>query len=309
METLRQVLSAIGLEYHPSKSERSSSRDASPVRRPKGSKVRHHKHRQSTSSSSQPKVTRLSVGWSRDLLSGEWKEIYLSLKPTTFYFVGDSGSGKTTDLLAHLRAYADVGYYKFGICFSPSAHASGHMSCLPQSEIHYPDLELLTEHIEGVMALAEHYRIELGKPPPANYIILDDCTNLLGNNKNVNDTLRNFMTTYRHYGSSMYILTHDDTGGAAPIFRKASRAVHAHQVSSQDTIQAMFKSYGLYLPKSLQAFKDYKDWIARNILDHKCLTYIAGGSRPQYRLFKPHKIRANDFRMYNWTYTKPKRDS
>jgi hypothetical protein len=302
MEAVRQFFSAIGIEYHSSTSERETHPDV--VRstprhsRPAKSTTHRTSSNRSRHRDSSKKMTRLSVGWSRDLLSGEWKEIFLPLKPVTYYFVGDSGSGKTTDLLAHLRAYADVGYYKHGICFSPSAHASGHMSCLPNSEIHPPDLEHLTEHVEEIMALAEYYKTKLGQPPPPNYIILDDCTNLLGNNKNANDILKNFMTTFRHYGTSIYICTHDGTGGAAPIFRKASRIVHAHQISSQDTIHAMYKDYGLYLPKSLQKFNDYKDWIAANILDHKCLMYIAGGSRPQYCLFKPHKVKADSFRMY-----------
>jgi hypothetical protein len=295
MDLLLQALNVIGIQYQaPPKQAQ-----------PKDAAMEEHKHPPVSIRPALPYVyvqgplrwTKLSVGVMVDIKTQKASKLYLSLRPRTSLYLGIVRSGKTNCLRARYRALADAKYFKFGLAMSLSANSSGDLDFLPKTEIQKPDHEVLCQHLEGLMALGDLYQAKNWGPPPANYLILDDVTKILGNNKNASDLFQNFITRPSHSNTSVDFAVHELTG-AFPLYRKNSQHVHEYQTPSRREVDAIHEAIGLYLPASLQSAQAYREWVAKHILNYQAMLFISEGDTPKYYLFKAYEVKKGSFKMY-----------
>jgi hypothetical protein len=296
MEYLIQALSVIGIVYtDPSKPTVS-----------KPEEIEEEKQRPKSIRPALPYVyvedplkwTKSSVGTITDLHTGKSSLLYISLRPRCTLYIGISEAGKTTCMRARHRAFAKEKYFKFGLAMSPTAQRSGDLNWIPKREIKEPDAELLCVHIIRLKALGDYYAANKWGRPPANFLILDDTTKILGSNKTASDLFQNFVTIARHSNTSIDANFHELTG-AFPLLRKNSKHVHQYQTTDRREVDSMFNAFCLYLPPHLQSAKAYRAWVAQNILNFQALLFINEGPAPKYYLFKAHEVQKGSFKIYN----------
>jgi hypothetical protein len=300
MERLNSVLKFIGVQINL---DRDSKKREEEITEEEPRPKRHSKPKLPP----KPPLEYIECGAKLYPLFGHGKPKHYKLpigRPRAHYMVGITGTGKTNTLEEHFYCYSLYvwpsgrrGYFSFGFAMSASAKSSGNLHYLPANEIHSPDAEKLIAHIEWLWELAEDLANE-GRRMPPNYLILDDCTGIIMSHNQCSTTLKNFMTAFGHTNTWVWNLSHKNTAND-PLFRENSQRVIQLENPALASLKSMYDSYGLYLPKEIAAYKDYKEWVAKNIRGHTALLYSSEKTKKEYYKYEATNMEGIDFKLYH----------
>lgn len=144
------------------------------------------------------------------------------LKPGQFELPTDSAkiwiltglpnSGKSYMLKYIMYSYAKLGFFNWGLCFSPTSF-NGDYDFLPEQCVKDKfDEDYLVRYIESLKEKLIELKKKSGDPKarlPHNFIIFDDCLGMMGGNKKGGEGaswLNHFYSTARHTSTSLFFL-------------------------------------------------------------------------------------------------------
>jgi hypothetical protein len=207
---------------------------------------------------------------------------------------GMSKAGKSTAMRSLLKSYSLEDHFVFGLVISKTAGfaANNDWACFPKADVKLPSEELILKHIRDLQEMAN-----AGVDIPPNVIVIDDCTGVLGSSRTISEEFTNFIPNCRHTNTTLIVSTHQ-YAGAATMFRNNADYVFIYMSNDSDNDKALHKSFGKYLPKPLNKFKNYEDWAPEHMRNHRALLFIADISNPRYYWYLSDNIAKTGWRLY-----------
>ena len=156
--------------------------------------------------------------------------------PNFISFIGQSLSGKSYMLQYILSAAYSQGVFEAGICFCPTAF-TGNYDYLPKEAVFAKyDPNILRQYMDKIIKIKESKNNkEFG-----NFVIFDD---IIGSLPHSDETLDEFLTTYRHYNSTVFIAS-QYVHKIPVLTRSQSNLVYYFAQEQKRANDAMFESWG-----------------------------------------------------------------
>lgn len=175
-----------------------------------------------------------------------------------FLLVGEPCCGKSHFLSYMLRSYAaDYDqFFKFGICFSPTAF-TGQYSWLPEKSIRKFDPLYFEQYINHLRSKVAEGVKEHGKDfeLPNNFIIFDDCLGVLSNGGYSEvGFFENWIATYRHTSTTIFILTQYLAAqrSTSTLLRNCTTHAIMWPQCNANSVDAMHRAFGGIFPNKDQ---------------------------------------------------------
>ena len=162
----------------------------------------------------------------------------LKLKPAIYLFIGKPESGKSHLIKSLVYDFQKAGYFKFIQAYVRTKFNHGY-DYLPDEYVDdkYSDEKLLT-HIEKLRA----YRAKSGKECPPNAVILDD---LLGSVDFYGDDLQNWLCSYRHTNTSIFITAqYLMSKSTSTALREMVSYAFLYNTKFKNSLKGYFESFG-----------------------------------------------------------------
>ena len=171
-------------------------------------------------------------------------------RPVFVVAVGKSMKGKSYLVRYLLTERFLKGKLKFGIVFTKTKFNKDYAFLPDKSVKQGYNEEVLKKYISNIEKLREKKE---GIPP--NYLIFDDLVGVLNNQS---DWFINFVSTARHFNTSVFICVQYLTGKKAisPIMREQTTHAIMFNSRTRRTLENLYESYGGLFP-SFEEFKQY----------------------------------------------------
>lgn len=188
-----------------------------------------------------------------------------------FVFVGKSERGKTYFmrwLIQDQMKRAD-NPLKFGLVFVKTKFKHSYDFVPDKCIVQGYNEAILQKYVQNLEAIFE----EEGEVPP-NFLVLDDLVGILGNQT---DWFVNYIATFRHLNTSIFIAAQYLTGKKAisPIMREQTNFAFLFNSKTHNTIENLYLSYG-QLFENIKSFKQYffAHTEPRSVGQYVCMCYI-----------------------------------
>ena len=170
--------------------------------------------------------------------------IYPFKFPSVILAVGKAKRGKSTMIKQIVLGKCLAGYYQFGIVFCKTKFNHGYDWLPDKAVIEGFDEQVLDKYLS---ALKQHR--QQTKQAINNFIIFDDLQGILTGTSQIN----NLLSTFRHYGSSIFICVQYLNQGVSTTIRENTDYVIAFNSKTENTIKSLWKNFG-------QMFNNYTEF-------------------------------------------------
>lgn len=185
--------------------------------------------------------------------------------PSINFAVASPGSGKSHYIKSEIYALTRSGVFGYGICICPTARNTGDYNFMPQDHVYTRYDDSIIDHLMKTQS----ENIRRGKNIQA-FLILDDC---LGTVKWNDSIMSELITTYRHYGITVFIAT-QYVMAIPPIIRECATNVLVFHLFSEKSITSIKDAFIYNIDKK----SDVKKFIEANTRDYHILLVRCQGA-------------------------------
>lgn len=178
--------------------------------------------------------------------------------PSINLVIASPGGGKSHYIKSEIYALSRSGAFGYGICICPTARNTGGYDFMPQDHVYTRYDSSIIDHLMKTQS----ENIRRGKNIQA-FLILDDCLAIIKWNDKIVSEL---ITTYRHYGITIFIAT-QYTMSMPPIIRECATNVMIFSLFTDKSVGTVKDTF-IY---NIDTIANTKKFVEVNTRDHHIL--------------------------------------
>ena len=199
----------------------------------------------------------------------ERQRFILPSDPSIIVLAGKPKSGKSYAIRSIMYSCAKQGHFKFGICLTATKF-NGDYDYLPDKHVWQGyDEARLEKYIDHLRQKTKEIKDKQGSKAqlPPNFVILDD---LLGRIDMYSSFFANWVSTYRHTNTTIFITAQQLKRGISTTMRECTTFCFMFRTVFKDSVTALYESYG----QLFEDFEDFKEnFIKVTSVDHQALVF------------------------------------